>query len=112
MGAREHELIVAKWPMADARAIDPEAAKEIDWLIRLVSEVRAARTELNVPPGARLTLHVRDARPQTRERLDRQRIGASRGWRAIDRAGRRRADGRRGRRSSSTRRPSSCRSKA
>ena len=24
-GAREYELIVAKWPIADARAIDPEA---------------------------------------------------------------------------------------
>ncbi|HWU94886.1 MAG TPA: valine--tRNA ligase, partial [Sphingomonas sp.] len=54
MGPRDHELIVAKWPMADARALDPSAAQEIDWLIRLVSEIRAARTELNVPPGARL----------------------------------------------------------
>lgn len=72
MGAREHELIVAKWPMADARALDPQAAKEIDWLIRLVSEIRAARTELNVPPGARLPLHVRDASGETAARLERQ----------------------------------------
>jgi len=54
LGTREYDLIVAKWPIADARAIDPEAGREIDWLIRLVSEVRAARTELNVPPGQRL----------------------------------------------------------
>jgi valyl-tRNA synthetase len=72
MGAREHELIVAKWPMADARALDPEAAHEINWLIRLVSEVRAARTELNVPPGARLPLHIRDASGETAARLERQ----------------------------------------
>ncbi|MES2988613.1 MAG: valine--tRNA ligase [Pseudomonadota bacterium] len=72
MGAREQELIVAQWPMADARALDPEAAKEIDWLIRLVSEIRAARTELNVPPGARLPLHVRDASGETAARLSRQ----------------------------------------
>lgn len=72
MGAREHELIVAKWPMADARALDPQAAQEIDWLIRLVSEIRAARTELNVPPGARLPLHVRDASDETAARLERQ----------------------------------------
>lgn len=72
MGAREHELIVAQWPMADARALDPEAAKEIDWLIRLVSEVRAARTELNVPPGARLPIYVRDASGETGARLERQ----------------------------------------
>jgi valyl-tRNA synthetase len=69
MGPRENDLIVAKWPMADARAIDPAASTEIDWLIRLVGEVRGARTELNVPPGARLTAHVRDAGPETRARL-------------------------------------------
>ncbi|KTT98513.1 valyl-tRNA synthetase [Sphingomonas yabuuchiae] len=72
MGARDHDLIVAQWPMADARALDPEAEREIDWLIRLVSEIRAARTELNVPPGARLAMHVRDANEGTTARLTRQ----------------------------------------
>ena len=68
---RPYPLIVAKWPMPDARALDPEAGPEIDWLIRLVSGLRAARTELGVPPGARLPLHVRDAGERTRERLSR-----------------------------------------
>ncbi|KQM27233.1 MULTISPECIES: valine--tRNA ligase [unclassified Sphingomonas] len=72
LGERSNDLIVARWPMADARAIDPAARAEIDWLIRLVSEIRAARTELNVPPGARLPLHVRDASAETVERLARQ----------------------------------------
>ncbi|WP_097065131.1 valine--tRNA ligase [Sphingomonas guangdongensis] len=72
MGERPYDLIVARWPMADARALDPAAGQEIDWLIRLVGEVRAARTELNVPPGARLPIHVRDAGPLTIERLARQ----------------------------------------
>ena len=72
MGARNHDLIVAQWPMADARALDPEAEREIDWLIRLVSEIRAARTELSVPPGARLPMHVRDAHADTQARLVRQ----------------------------------------
>ena len=54
LAQREHEIIVATWPMADARAMDPAAAAEVEWLIDLVSEVRAARTELNVPPGLRL----------------------------------------------------------
>ncbi len=72
MGPREYELIVAKWPMADARALDPSAAQEIDWLIRLVSDIRAARTELNVPPGARLPVFVRDASGETSARLGRQ----------------------------------------
>ncbi|WP_380871455.1 valine--tRNA ligase [Sphingomonas sp. DBB INV C78] len=72
LGAREYDLILAKWPMADARAIDPAAQKEIDWLIRLVSEVRAARSELNVPPGAKLVAHVRDAGAETTARLEAQ----------------------------------------
>ncbi|MEG8058171.1 valine--tRNA ligase [Sphingomonas faeni] len=72
MGPRDHDLIVAKWPMADARALDPEASKEVDWLIRLVQEIRTARNELNVPPGARLPLHVRDANASTLARLERQ----------------------------------------
>ncbi|MET3722924.1 valine--tRNA ligase [Sphingomonas trueperi] len=78
MGPRDHDLIVAKWPMADARALDPSAAQEIDWLIRLVSEIRAARTELNVPPGARLALHVRDASAETVARLARQEAALAR----------------------------------
>ena len=69
---RTHDLIVAQWPMADARSLDPAAEQEIDWLIRLVGEIRAARTELNVPPGARLPLYVRDAGTSTGERLARQ----------------------------------------
>ncbi|MDP5278532.1 valine--tRNA ligase [Sphingomonas sp. DG1-23] len=73
MGARKRELIVADWPVTDAQALDPEAAREIDWLIRLVSEIRAARTELNVPPAARLPLYVRDQSSETGDRLVRQR---------------------------------------
>lgn len=71
LGVRDDDLIVAKWPIADARAIDPEAGKEIDWLIRLVSEVRSSRTELNVPPGARLPVYLRDASAETQARFER-----------------------------------------
>jgi valyl-tRNA synthetase len=78
LAARDHDLIVAHWPQPDARALDPEAEREIDWLIRLVSDIRAARTELNVPPGARLPLHVRDAGEGTVERLARQQSALSR----------------------------------
>ncbi|MET0270869.1 MAG: valine--tRNA ligase [Sphingomonas sp.] len=72
LGDRPYDLIVAKWPMADARAIDPAAQAEVDWLVRLVSAIRAARTELNVPPGAKLPLFARDANAETHARLARQ----------------------------------------
>jgi valyl-tRNA synthetase len=71
MGERPYPLILAKWPVPDARALDPEAGPEVDWLIRLVGGIRAARAELNVPPGAKLALHVRDAAGRTGERLAR-----------------------------------------
>ncbi|WP_375288498.1 valine--tRNA ligase [Sphingomonas sp.] len=71
LAERDNDLIVAHWPMPDARAIDPEAAAEIDWLIRLVGEVRSSRTELNVPPGARLPFAVDGASAATAERLAR-----------------------------------------
>jgi len=71
LGERPYPIIHAKWPMPDARALDPEAGPEIDWLIRLVSGIRAARSELNVPPGAKLQLHVREASGLTEARLAR-----------------------------------------
>jgi valyl-tRNA synthetase len=71
MGKRPYDLILAKWPMADARALDPSAGAEVDWLIRLVSGIRTARSELNVPPGAKLPLHVSDGSPLTAERIGR-----------------------------------------
>ncbi|WP_150290778.1 valine--tRNA ligase [Sphingobium estronivorans] len=70
-GARESELIVARWPQA-LYAIDAQAQTEIDWLIRLISAMRTARTELNVPPGAKLAVVVHDASEETRRRIDRQ----------------------------------------
>ncbi|WP_340264461.1 valine--tRNA ligase [Sphingobium mellinum] len=70
-GRREGELIVARWPQA-LYAVDSEAQAEIDWLIRLISAMRTARTELNVPPGAKLAVVVHDASEETRRRIDRQ----------------------------------------
>ena len=68
---RPYELIVAKWPTPEAQS-DPRAKAEIEWLIELVSEIRSARTELNVPPSARLHLFAVDASDDLAARLDRQ----------------------------------------
>jgi valyl-tRNA synthetase len=68
---RDHDLIVAQWPLTDARSLDPAAEAEVAWLIRLVGEIRTARTELNVPPGAKLVLHTADADAVLGNRLER-----------------------------------------
>jgi valyl-tRNA synthetase len=72
LGSRDHDLILASWPVTDATLIDGAVAAEIDWLTRLVSDIRGARAELNVSPAAKLPLHVRDADDATATRLARQ----------------------------------------
>jgi valyl-tRNA synthetase len=74
---REGDIVVAKWPEPKAE-VDAEAKAELDWLIRLVSEVRSARTELNVPPSAKLNLFAADASGETAGRLDRNHATLSR----------------------------------
>ncbi len=68
LGQRGHDLIVAEWVPADLPD-DAAASADIEWLIGIVSEVRSARTELNVPPGAKLGYSVEGADTATAERL-------------------------------------------
>ena len=62
-------LITAAWPRHDRVKVDERAAAEMDWVIRMISEIRGMRSEMNVPPAAQLNLIVRDAATATRERL-------------------------------------------
>ena len=39
----------------------------MDWVVRLVTAVRAVRAEMNVPAGARIALGLRGAGPETAE---------------------------------------------
>lgn len=69
MGSRQHDLILAEWPKLPI-TLEP-ASDEIFWLIDLISAIRSTRTEMNVPPSARLPLHVADADMLTKARLER-----------------------------------------
>ncbi len=70
----DYPLITAKWPQSAAtQTVEPplldnankffsptvtqEAVEDVNWLIKLVSELRTAKAELGLPPGARLTAH-------------------------------------------------------
>ena len=77
LGDRPYDLIHAKWP-APAATPDAEASAEIEWLIKLVSEVRTAKNELGIAPGARLNAFVRDANAKTAQRLTRQQAALAR----------------------------------
>ena len=65
---RPYDLIVARWPTPQAQG-DQRAKAEIEWLIELVSKIRAARTELNIAPGIKMQLHVYSDDIVVRERI-------------------------------------------
>ena len=62
-------LVDQHWPRLDRLQIDPVAAEEIDWVVRLISQVRAVRAEMGVPPGAKIPLMLKDASETSRSRL-------------------------------------------
>jgi valyl-tRNA synthetase len=57
MGGRPYELIVAKWPDPQAQ-VSWDDTTDITSLRVLIEDVRAARAEMNVPPGARTDILV------------------------------------------------------
>jgi valyl-tRNA synthetase len=68
-GGANTRLVTARWPTYGEALIDAEVDTELDWVLRLISEVRSLRAEMNVPPGAWLELRVRDASEATLGRL-------------------------------------------
>lgn len=66
-------LIRASWPEVVVVPEAPEARHEIAWLVRLVSEIRTIRHEMNVPASSQIPVLVRDANPTILMRIDRWR---------------------------------------
>ncbi len=56
-------LITAPWPTPEPIADAQAARAELTWVIRLISEIRAVRSEMNVPAASRIPLLLRDASP-------------------------------------------------
>ena len=58
LGERPHcPLITASWP-APGAAVDVEAKREVEWLIALIGNLRTAKNELGIAPGARLDAYL------------------------------------------------------
>ncbi|WP_454797480.1 valine--tRNA ligase [Novosphingobium lindaniclasticum] len=70
MGARNQDLIVAAWPAPEA-SVDAEAKAEVEWLIALIGNLRGAKSELGIAPGARLTAYVANPSDATRALIGR-----------------------------------------
>lgn len=67
--SRDKQLIVTDWPKADDSLKNEKAADEINWMIDLISGIRSAKSDLNIPPGAKAPLFVIDADDSTKAKL-------------------------------------------
>lgn len=68
IGPRTGLLMSQPWPAVRGLAA-PEAEAAMDWVVALVTSVRSVRAEMNVPPGAQISLLVKGAGEETRHRL-------------------------------------------
>ena len=66
---RDTLLCLSAWPAFEGLA-DARADEEIGWLVKLVSEVRSVRSEMNVPAGAKIPLVLVGAGQATRARAE------------------------------------------
>jgi valyl-tRNA synthetase len=62
-------LCLSSWPVFEGLA-DAQADEEIGWIVKLVSEVRSVRSEMNVPAGAKIPLVLVGANKATRARAE------------------------------------------
>ena len=67
---RDTRLISSEWPAFPDSLVDEHASAEMNWLVRVISDIRTARAEMNVPPATQLRLIVKDANPVTASRIE------------------------------------------
>ena len=67
---RNEMLLTAPWPDYAPDLVEPAAEAEMTWVVRLISQIRAVRNEMNVPAAAKIPVLLKDAAPATAERLD------------------------------------------
>jgi len=64
----QHGMLIGQpWPQP--APTDAAADAEMGWLVKLVSDIRSARSELNVPPAAKLKLLVVGSNDTTKSRI-------------------------------------------
>jgi len=73
----QHGMLIGQpWPQP--APTDTAADAEIGWLVKLISDIRSARSELNVPAGAKLKLLVVGAGDTTKQRIETHRAAVER----------------------------------
>ena len=57
---RPQRLIATPWPAYDEALINADVNAEIDWVVRLITQIRTVRSEMNVPPSAKIPMFLKD----------------------------------------------------
>ncbi|MCI4662966.1 MAG: valine--tRNA ligase [Neomegalonema sp.] len=71
-GKRKKPLVHGDWPAyAAADLADPQADKEMGWVVSLIEQIRSVRAEMNVGAGAKIPLVLTGASAAAMERLER-----------------------------------------
>ncbi|WP_215753717.1 valine--tRNA ligase [Acetobacter sp. P5B1] len=68
---KQGSLISEAWPEPVVLTGAEAAQAECDHIIRLISEIRTVRAEMNVPPAQKAPVFLQDAAPETVERAER-----------------------------------------
>jgi valyl-tRNA synthetase len=61
-GEGAEPLIEAAWPAAPP--VDAAVETEMGWVVRLITEIRSTRSEMNVPPGTKVPLAIQGMREE------------------------------------------------
>ena len=69
-GTRQYDLITAAWPNPRGE-VSKDATDAIDWVIDLTTNVRSAKNELGIPPGAKLAAFLPAASDLAASTIDR-----------------------------------------
>ncbi len=67
---RRSTLMLSPWPQLGSLPSHDDARAEMNWVIELVSGIRSVRSEMHVPPAARIALVLKDADETTAARLN------------------------------------------
>ena len=65
---RPQKLIHTPWIKDDLS--NPKADAEIDWVVNLITQIRSVRSEMNVPPSAKIPMLIKGGNETTLKRLE------------------------------------------
>jgi len=68
-GARAKMLVHGDWPEYGAEVIDPQADREMNWVISLIEEIRSARSQMGVPVALKIAMLTTEADEAARAAL-------------------------------------------